>query len=646
MNHTLDLSTLPWTLTGWSPWNWALNFSIELGMSLNPDVAPIPARVPGSVQQNLRDAGMLPDWTVQTNSRLCEWVENRHWHYETIIPAEWAAKPGRKVLVCDGLDSPGVLLVDGKEVGRFANSYVPHRFDLSDRLKERSKIQIIFTEQPRYLGQVGWTSKIKDFRTRFYFQWDWCPRLVQIGIWDSIRLEVAPAIESLGVWTDFDRAMSVGTVHVRGSFSTEVDQLEISVGDANCLFSPAAAISLQIPSVQPWQPNGHGNQPLYVVRIRALDKDGSAIEETTRTVGFRDIDWKPCRNAPAGADDWICSVNGKDVFLQGANWVPIRPFFADVTEADYRKRLTNYRDFGFNILRVWGGAVLEKEIFYQLCDEMGIFVWQELPFSSSGIDNWPPEDPPIIEETKTIFTSYIQRRQHHASLLLWCGGNELQGALDGGKSGIGKPIDLTHPMMLAMRDLSAQLDPTRRFLATSSTGPRFMADEKDFGKGLHHDVHGPWNQAGPLEAWYRYWENDDSLFRSETGMPGTQSADLIRAFALDHALPANKANAVWVHVSSWWFQWDDFVREGGDESNLDAFVDWSQKRQADAIGYAARKTKERFPGVGGFIVWMGHDCFPCPTNTSVFDVNGDPKPAAHALREVFVANLSLARPIE
>jgi beta-mannosidase len=324
-------------------------------------------------------------------------------------------------------------------------------------------------------------------------------------------------------------------------------------------------------------------------------------------------------------------VNGTPVFLQGVNWTPIRPNFADVTAEEYRQRVQAYRELGCNVLRVWGGAFLEKPVLYDLCDELGLLVWQEFPLSSSGIDNWPPEDAGSIAALTAVAESYVRRRQHHVSLLCWCGGNELQGSLDGGKTGGGKPVDLSHPLMRAFADTVARLDPGRRFLASSSSGPLFYAHRSEFGKGLHWDVHGPWK--GESEE---YWREDDSLFRSEVGAPGASPADIIR----DHAgnlplLPGTADNPLW-RRTSWWIEWPEFLAEQGREpATIEEYVDWSQKRQAMFLVRAASACKARFPRCGGFIVWMGHDCFPCTANTAILDLYGRPKPAALALAEVF-----------
>ena len=645
MRRRFDLGALEWKLTGWHPHYWRGTVSMELGMKLDPDVPPVPARVPGSVQRALRDADLLPDWNIGLNSRQCEWVENRHWVFETEFPAEWFEGDGRRLLHCEGLDYQGVVLVNGKKAGSFCGTLVPHFFDLTDFLEEGgNRLSVVFTDIPDFLGQIGWTSQIVEWKARFNYLWDWCPRLVQVGIWDGIYLTVdeGDAIERLSLYSDYDGER--GEVQLEGNLALNLGRdVEIVVnGTEGEVFRQRSEARGKLSErigpfpVDAWQPNGRGEQPLYEVAVSLIDGEGNVLDREERSVGFRRIIWKACEGGPEGALPWVCEVNGEETFLQGFNWVPIRPNFADVRVDQYRRLLETYRDLGTNILRVWGGAVLERECFYRICDELGIMVWQEFPLSSSGIDNWPPEEPQAIAEMEEIAASYIRRRQDHPSLIIWCGGNELQGALDGGKQGIGKPVDCDHPMISAQEKLVRELDPTRRFLPTSSSGPRFGAAEEDFGKGLHHDVHGPWNHAGPLESWYAYWDGDDALLRSETGMPGSSSAEILRVFGGELAWPPDKQRNPWYrHVSPWWDQWGEYLAEEGDPEDIEGYVAWSQKRQADALAHVTRRCKERFPAIGGLLFWMGHDCFPCPANTAVIDFNGELKPAGEAIGRIF-----------
>jgi beta-mannosidase len=294
--------------------------------------------------------------------------------------------------------------------------------------------------------------------------------------------------------------------------------------------------------------------------------------------------------------------------LQGVNWTPIRPNFADVSEEDYRQRLTLYQEMGCNVVRVWGGAYLEKTCFYDLCDALGLLVWQEFPLCSSGVENWPPADAASIEALCQIATSYIERRRHHVSLLLWCGGNELQAV-----PGDGGPLtEETVPLIAALGHVVATLDPGRRFLPTSPSGPRFDRHVEETGKHVHWDVHGPWVAHGTLDTeWTRYWQTDDALFRSEVGAPGASSGELIRKYTGEApSFPANEGTALW-RRTSWWIEWDQFLAEHSRVPwHLDDYVQWSQQRQAAALAIAARACKDRFPQCGGFIVWTGMMPFP------------------------------------
>jgi beta-mannosidase len=648
MKTTYSLSSLEWSLAGTTPFQWRFPLVSDIREFQGAEIPPVPARVPGSVQSALRDAAVIPDWNQGNNYRLCEWVENRHWIYQTRIPAGWV-KPGAKLILnCLGLDDRGWVLVDGKEAGAFKGTFHPHTFDLTGLVSPAgARLQIIFDTPPRWLGQFGYTSRFTDWRPRYNYTWDWTARLVQIGIWDEISLEVidSPVFDPLRADTSLEDDGS-GEVRVWGRVSPPgaaqvnitlsgpgVDQAwALSAVEFNHHGWSSRGLAVHI-----WQPNGQGSQPLYDLTVSLSDPDGQCFETVQRRLGFKHIEWLACQDAPPEADPWICAVNGTPVFLQGFNWTPLRPNFADVTPDQYRAVLKQYQAMGCNILRVWGGAFLEKECFYNLCDELGLFVWQEFPLSSSGVENWPPDDLQSIAELSEIAHSYIARRQHHVSLLCWCGGNELQSGLDGAKEGVGRPVDLSHPLIARFAEIVRAEDPQRRFLPSSSSGPRFSADPQDFGKGLHWDVHGPWKPEGSLEEWADYWGKIDGLFHSEVGAPGASSADLIRSYSGGLPLtPGTYDNPLW-RRTLWWIEWPEFVRELRREpASLGEFVDWSQERQARALEIVARSLKSKFPRCGGVIFWMGHDSYPVTANTAVIDYDGNLKPAAEAIARVFL----------
>lgn len=289
---------------------------------------------------------------------------------------------------------------------------------------------------------------------------------------------------------------------------------------------------------------------------------------------------------------------------------------------------------GINTIRIWGGGFPEKEWLYDLCDEMGILIWQDFPLSSSGLDNYPPEGLQEVYTISQIASHYVKRLHHHASLLLWCGGNELY------ERGDTAPVTDKHVMIKAMRDVVSLLDPDRRFVAGSPSGPSISAGYGNFGTGKNWDVHGPWDlpyteQDQTMKAVEDYWNKDDAMFRSEVGVPGAMSVEMMNKYKGEfRLLPASMDNPLWRSVS-WWIQWDEYKKTGKDTVNIDEYVAWSQQRQIAGLTLALKKSKERFPACGGFIIWMGHDSFPCMINTSIIDFEGNLKPVAVELSKIW-----------
>jgi beta-mannosidase len=646
MKRITDLSNLPWKLSGWTPNLWRLMQTLELGETPNAEVMGVKARVPGSVQGALRDAGVLPDWNMGVNWRTCEWVENRQWIYEVTLP-DPELKLGRRIqLHCEGLDYSGWVTLNGKEVGSFKGTHVPHVFDLTPAYRPKNnQLRIIFDLPPRWLGQFGFTSAVHEWKARFNYTWDWQPRLVQIGIWDAVRLVETDGheIDSFQCWGDADPAAETGILHIRGKTGLPDGRVRVTLRYASHTIKteeiPVArldgmGVTWDSLPVDFWYPNMTGPQHLYDVTCELLDNGGRAVDEVMRRVGFRHIEWKPCQGAPAGADPWLCVLNGKPLFLQGVNFPPMLPNFADTPTERYRKTLKAYQELGVNTLRVNGVGTLEKEVFYDICDELGLLVWQDVPLSSSGVDNVPPTDPEYVKDIAAILRSFIQRRQHHPSLLLWCGGNELH-RLD--EKGIDVPLTTAHPMIGAMAAVVKEADPGRRFIPTTATGPRFNADAADFGKGLHWNVHGPWKLWAGMKEWEDYWTRDDALFRAESGAPGAAPAAVIREYlgGLD-PMPVSASNPAWRRPLTWWIEDGAFAEEHHRApQTLEEYVTWSQERQAKALSIAVGACKSRFPRCGGILLWCGHDCFPCPANTSILDYHGDPKPAALALKQIW-----------
>lgn len=651
-----DLTELDWRLYGWRPNAWRLFRSMETGQVLQAELGPFAAAVPGSVHQALHDAGVIDDWHVGVNSRSAEWVEHRHWHYSTAIPAAWIDDAEPLILDAQGLDYSGWIFFDGAEVGRFEGTFVPHRFDIRPYVKPgvSHRLDIVFEEPPREQGQLGYTSKSRYFKPRYHYGWDWCPRIVTVGIWDKLTLRSGydAALDLLDVRALLHEDNRTGRLMMavvrRGEADVrDVASYEAVLRDGERVVARERAIpgargawlAMDGIGVEPWWPNGtshnpHGRAKVYELEVRALAASGTLLWHRRLAVGFKRVAWEPCEGAPDHAEPWICVVNGERLFLQGVSWSPIRSTFPDTRSQEYQSLVDLYREMGCNCLRVWGGGLLERAPLYEACDRAGLLVWQDFPLSSSGIDNTPPDAPQAIEALTRMVETYVREHGHYACRLLWCGGNEL---MEGGVDT--PPIGYDHPCIAALKAVVDAWDPGRRFIPTTPFGPRFYAHQKDFGKGEHHLVHGPWGMGsfGGLDAWKDYWREEDSLFRAEVGMPGAAPLDLIQRYGAgcDIWPPTSE---YWLHSSSWWIEWERLKSafDGLDAASaLARYVELTQAEQAEALAFAASACKARFPRCGGFLVWHGHDCFPCPINNSLIDFERRPKPVFAALRTVF-----------
>lgn len=378
--QSYDVSVLDWKLWGYRPNYWKMDFDFEKLSGKWAEYADIDFDIPGSVQMALKNASIIEDWNVGLNSKNIEWIENRHWLITSRIPDEWIPEEGKKMLLeCEGLDYKGVVLVNGKEAGRFDNAFIPYTFDITENLNDNNNtIVFAFECPPNYLGQIGYTSQIRDWKPRFNYGWDWIPRIVQTGIWNNVSLTVkdkkAASLSRIQILANADKREDKGSLSIKAepdyrALKGKV-KVELTDSDGKEVFSEtilASHLSIgkiwdNIP-IKRWFPNGLGNQILYDLNLILFDEKGAVCQQNAYRIGFRNLQWLPTEGASVDADHWLCSVNNQSFFLQGVNWTPIRPNFADLTQMDYRKLLTSYKKMGVNAIRIWGEGSQKKTGF-------------------------------------------------------------------------------------------------------------------------------------------------------------------------------------------------------------------------------------------------------------------------------------------
>lgn len=653
--QVMSLDGEAWTVYWLMPaeWRWRRVWERE-----PPEAAArrMRAVVPGTVQQDLLDAGALPHPYQGENSRLWEWTWQRDWVYERefVPPAEWAGSAVR--LRFEGVDHTGHVFLNGEALGEHTGMFLPFEFDLSDRLRwgEANRLLVVVEHAPDAQGQIGWTSRARHWKARFAYGWDWCTRLVPLGIWDRVTLHATGAawLREVAIHTNLsldrrEAALSIvseygrregagasGGLPVVARIEILQDGLPVAgVEDPISVFDDTSLVqSLALRGARLWWPNGMGEQPLYEARVSLLARDGTFLDGRVIPFGIRKVEALPNEGAPEGALPYTVAINGERVWLRGWNWVPLDHLYGREMAERTEHFLRLAREAHVNCLRVWGGGLIEKELFYDLCDRYGIMVWQEFPHSSSALDNRPAEDAEYLAMIEASAAAILPRRRNHPSLVLWCGGNELT-------DDAFKPLDDQHPALAALQQAVATDDPQRLWLPTSPSGPRFLAHPKTAGE--LHDVHGPWSYLGPTEH-YTFYNGIDPLLHSEFGAEGPAHLETLRWIAgADPAgeaslWPPDRTNPLWLHHGGAWWSQRELVEElFGPVEDLESFVRAGQWLQAEGLRYGVEANRRRQWRCSGVLPWQFGEPWPNATCTNAVDYFGRPKPAYHAVRRAY-----------
>jgi beta-mannosidase len=371
------------------------------------------------------------------NEAEVQWIEERDWEYAASFAADAALLAEEAVdLVADGLDTVATVRVNGRVVARTENMFLGHRWNIRRLLRRgRNSIGIRFGSATRYIRTHRKGHRPREFsdpvgrcsvlrKQQCQFGWDWGPRFVTAGIWRDIRIEAWSVNRLAG--------LEVAQEHGRGGRVTLhlTHELERPDPGSSCLWrlslggaavASGSGPTIEVPRPSLWWPNGQGGQPLYLLEVEVVGSDGKTVGRWTRRIGLRTIALDRRR------DDWGESfrfvVNGRPVFAKGANWIPASSFVAGLRRPDYERDLRSAALAHMNMIRVWGGGIYESEDFYDLCDELGLMVWQDFMFACTLY----PADPAFVASSRAEAEQQVRRLRHRACLALWCGNNEVWG---------------------------------------------------------------------------------------------------------------------------------------------------------------------------------------------------------------------------
>jgi beta-mannosidase len=605
--------------------------------------------VPGSVHHDLWRHGEIPNPHYERNTLLMEWVPQRAWVYRKRFTVDESHAGKRLQLRFEGVDYEAHFFLNGTHLGDHRSMFTPALFDVSDVLHYGAEnvLAVIIEPAPREQPQLGRTSLVRTSKTRMNYWWDFCPRLVHLGIWDHVVLDVTGSVRVEDVWVrptlsdDFQQATLRVEIQLSSSEATTATiETKIRYGDEVVVRhkseeqleagQTALAVELEVPAPRLWWPNGYGEQPLYQAEVRVLLGECESDRREV-TFGIRRVEWVQNETPDKSALAYTAVVNGHKLYIKGWNWVPMDAMYGVERPAKLERLLTLAQRAHVNLLRLNGVGLIEKEAFYNLCDRLGIMVWQEFILSSSAVDRKPPEDEEYIEMIVREAEAIVPRKRNHPSLVIWGGGNELEG-LDF------LPLDDSEPAIAAQRAIVERLDPDRHWLPTSASGPMpFLGINTIRNRPTSlHDVHGPWHFQG-LTQQHTLYNESTSLLHSEFGVEGLTNLRALRAlFSPENLWPATRDNPVWYHLGAGWWLSETLWREfWGEMTTLETMVQATQFLQAEGVRYAIEANRRRKYQNSGSLPWQFDEPYPMAACTSAVDYYAQPKPLYHAVARAY-----------
>jgi beta-mannosidase len=619
--------------------------------------SPVPATVPGEVYADLLAADLIPDPFDGDNEGRLHWIGDTDWSYRTSFSFDPGSEQ-RHDLVFAGLDTVATVLLNDTEVARTANQHRSYRFDVSELLSAGENILEVRFEGPvraadRLSAEIGERPRAYGHpfnairKMAAGYGWDWGPDLAGVGIWKSVAIESWSGVR-LG--TVRPLALVEGSTgrletHIElewadGSQGT-IRPVDVAVTLAGQTVTATAepgqsdvVVEVSVPDVELWCPIGYGPQTRYDVAVVVADQSYDA------KVGFRtaELAITPDEHGTAFA----IVVNGTPIHVKGFNWIPDDALLTRLTPDTYRTSITEAVDAGANLLRIWGGGIYESDDFYEVCDELGILVWQDFLFACAAYS----EDEPLRGEVVAEAREAVGRLASRPSLVLWNGNNEniwgwvewgWRQPLAGRSWGDGYYTEILPAIV-------AELDPRTPYSPGSPFSYAKYHHPNDFRSGTMH-IWDVWNQLD-----YDHYRDYPARFVSEFGFQGPAAWSTL--FSVVHDQPADPyGTQLLVHQKA---HEGNLKLERGLGAHLPVWSsdptadmdDWhwlTSLNQARAVAFGIEHFRSLYPRNRGTIVWQLNDNWPVVSWAAV-DYAGIRKPLWHALKRVYAEHLLTFQP--
>jgi len=632
--------------------NWL--FSLSKSYNLNNETIDkrlkshkvFPATIPGAIHTDLLNNKIIDDPFYSDNELKMDWIPECDWVYQTKFDFTESLR-NNVDLVFEGLDTVSEIYLNEFKLGRTDNMFVKYRYNVKNILKAKgNELKVLFKSPTRYTADeekkygklpVALNStRVYIRKAQYSFGWDWGPTFPTSGIWRNVYLEewAEARIDNITFNTiSINKKTAEVEVSIKVNSSGKKDlSIELSLSICDSYYeqkipitsSSKNKIKFKINEPKLWWPNGEGEQNLYLLNVK-LVKENIVLDEIQKSVGIRTIELvlKEKDNAT-----FKFQVNNKDIYSKGVNWIPADSFLPRVSKKKYSELLLLAKQANMNIVRVWGGGVYEDDEFYNICDELGLLVWQDFMFACGSY----PENDNFIANVSEEVTQNVLRLQHHACLAIWCGNNENEWIWHQEQKTSYKKMPGYKIYHKIIPDILRKIDPSHPYWPSSPFGND--DDPNSFESGNTHQ----WNI---WSRWIDYTDvvNDKSLFVTEFGFQGPSNKDTFEKY-----LPIKNRN-----INDQIFEHHNKQVEGPERiikflsGHLPIRTEWddylylAQLNQAFALKTCLEywRTNGR---TNGSIIWQINDCWPV-SSWAIVDSNINPKISYHFVKSSFAPQL-------
>ena len=389
------------------------------------------ATVPGNIHSDLLENKLIEHPFIGNNEEKLQWISKTDWDYKTTFLVDRKTLQKRHIeLSFEGLDTYASVFLNDSLILKTNNAFREFQVEVKSILKAENELRIVFENtsisEDKEKNSLKYTlpegNRIFTRKAQFQYGWDWGPKLNTSGIWRPIKLTAWNdyKIENINIIqkTLTDSIASLIVEIADSNFSKDVLNYEVYINDTLQFQKPEKPeIPITIKNPKSWWPHNLGEPYLYDIKV--VVRNGKTILDSVLVKkGLRTIDLITEKDSIG--ESFYFKVNDVPVYAKGANYIPQNSMQNQVTNAHYEKLLNDVVDANMNMLRVWGGGIYENDIFYDLCDEKGILVWQDFMFACAMY----PGDQAFLENVQEEATQNVKRLRNHASIALWCGNNE------------------------------------------------------------------------------------------------------------------------------------------------------------------------------------------------------------------------------